>query len=215
MSGTNESDSRPLRLAGIAEAAAIYRADKSHTRRLLARDDAPQPIDTIAAGPIYDRDVLEHHAATRTRTPGRPKKEKEQLPVYLDDDHPKWSQHDGESGHDGPEWMAGDHDAALAYYQVLSKTAQQIFDYLRATPGRPVPCNEIVERFNLNSDGTKNNPNVLAGYMNTTGRARRESGRRFPFYWWETDEGASYAVKPSVADLFDDALKGKSLTRRR
>lgn len=205
-------DGNPLRLAGIAEAAAIYQADKSQVRRILARDDAPQPIDTIAAGPIYDRDVLAQHALTRNRTPGRPKKEKEQFPVYLDDDHPKWTQHDGGPGHDGPEWAVGDHEVAQAYYQALSETAQEIFDYLRATPGRPVPCNEIVERFNLNPDGTKNNPHVVAGYMNTNGQARKASGKRFPFHWWKTDEGASYAVKPSVADVFDAALRNRMTT---
>ncbi|MFF1420960.1 DUF6416 domain-containing protein [Streptomyces sp. NPDC058280] len=201
---------RSLRLAGIAEAAAIYQADKSQTRRLLARDDAPRPIDTIAAGPIYDREDLEHHAATRTRSPGRPKKDKEHLPVHLDDDHPMWATHDGGSGHDGPEWNLTDHTQAVAYYQALSKPAQEIFDYLRATPGRLVSCDEIVERFNLNSDGTKNNPNVLAGYMNTTGPARKESGRRFPFHWWKADGGANYAVKQSVADLFSAALKAEA-----
>lgn len=205
--GMKKPDGRPLRLAGIAEAAAIYQADKSQTRRLLARDDAPQPIDTIAAGPIYDREDLEHHAAARTRKPGRPKKDKEQLPVYLDDAHPMWDKHDGGPGHDGSDWKAGDHARAVAYYQALSKPAQEIFDYLRATPGRLVSCDEIVERFNLNPDGTKNNPNVLAGYMNTTGRARKESGRRFPFHWWEAEGGANYAVKQSVADLFNAALE--------
>jgi hypothetical protein len=206
-------DGRPLRLAGIAEAAVIYEADKSQTRRLLARDGAPQPIDTIAVGPIYDRDDLERHAAARSRKPGRPKKDEEQLPVHLDDAHPMWAKHDGGSGHDGPEWKATDHGQAVAYYLALSKTAQEIFDYLRATPGRLVPCNEIVERFNLNPDGTKNNPSVVAGYMSTTGRAREEAGRRYAFHWWTAPGGANYAVKQSVADLFSAALKAEAPTK--
>jgi hypothetical protein len=69
---------------------------------------------------------------------------------------------------------------------------------------------KIVERFALNPDDTKNNPNVLAGYMNTTGRARKGAGRRFPFYWWEADGGANYTVQQSVADLFNAALKAKA-----
>jgi hypothetical protein len=36
---------------------------------------------------------------------------------------------------------------------------------------RLVSRDEIVERFNLSPDGTKSSPHVLAGYMNTTGRA--------------------------------------------
>lgn len=64
-----------------------------------------------------------------------------------------------------------------------------------------------MERLNLNPDGTKSAPHVLAGYMNTTGRARKDSGRRFPFYWWESENGAQYAVKPSVAELFKSALE--------
>ncbi|WP_405527585.1 DUF6416 domain-containing protein [Streptomyces canus] len=207
-------DGRPLRLAGIAEAAAIYQADKSQTRRLLARDGAPRPIDTIAVGPIYDRDALEHHASSWSRKPGRPKHDEEQLPVHLDDADPMWDKHDGGSGHHGPDWQPTDHAQAAAYYQALSKTAQEIFDHLRATPGRLVSCDEIAERFNLNPDGTKNNPNVVAGYMNTTGRARKEAGRRFPFRWWETSGGAHYAVKECVADLFGAALKAKTPVRR-
>lgn len=213
--GMTKPNGRPLRLAGIAEAAAIYQADKSQTRRLLARDGAPQPIDTIAVGPIYDRDALERHAATRTRKPGRPKKDEEQLPVHLDDADPMWDKHDGGSGHDGPDWKPTDHARAVAYHQALSKTAREIFDHLRATPGRPISCDEIAERFNLNPDGTKNNPNVVAGYMNTTGRARKEAGRRFPFHWWETRNGANYAVKQSVADLFSAALKEETPAQQR
>lgn len=51
--------------------------------------------------------------------------------------------------------------------------------------------------------------------MNTTGRARKEAGRRFPFHWWETRNGANYAVKQSVADLFSAALKEETPAQQR
>lgn len=213
--GINRPDGRPLRLAGIAEAALIYQADKSQTRRLLSRDGAPEPIDTIAVGPVYDREDLERHAAARSRKPGRPEKDEERLPVHLDDTDPMWARHNGGSGHDQPDWKDTDQARAVAYYLALSRRAQEIFDHLRSTPGRLVSTDEIAERFGLNPDGTKNNPNVVAGHMNTTGRARREAERRFPFSWWETASGAHYAVKQSVADLFDAALTAEASTRQR
>ncbi|CAM5269060.1 DUF6416 domain-containing protein [Streptomyces tanashiensis] len=133
----------------------------------------------------------------------------QELPFLLEDSAPAWARHSGGPGHDGPDWEATDLDRAVAYYEALSPTARMIFDHLRATPGRRVSCDELVRRFGLNPDGTKNNPHVVAGHMNTTGRARKESGRRYPFFWWAGKDGvgATYAVRRSVAEIFESALK--------
>ncbi|WP_164836513.1 DUF6416 domain-containing protein [Actinacidiphila soli] len=45
-----------------------------------------------------------------------------------------------------------------------------------------------------------------------TSKGHSNSGRRFPFYWWEAPEGsagATYAVRPSVAAVFLAAQLGQ------
>jgi hypothetical protein len=208
--GVTKADGRPLRLAGIAEAAVVYEADKSLVRRILSRAGAPQPIDTLASGPVYDRDELEEHAATRSRRIGRPMTRHFPSTMRIPDDDPLWSNHDGGTGHDGPEWRPGDSMEALSYWAALDSKGQNVLAYLIAHRGRLITHNEIVEQLRLDPGGTKRAASVMAGALSRMGAANEAAGRCFPYRWWKkTPEGTVYAVKHEVAEIFDASLKHK------
>ncbi|MFI6694980.1 DUF6416 domain-containing protein [Streptomyces sp. NPDC050433] len=197
-----------LRLAGIAEAADIYDADKSLVRRVLASPRAPQPIDVLASGPVYDRDDLEEHAATRNRKIGRPMARTFPASMRIADTDPLWDDHDGGSGHDGlPQWQPGDIGKALAYWETLDRKGQSVLAYLFDHPGRLVNHSELVEELRLDPEGKKNAAKVMAGALTKMGTASPETDRSYPYRWWKTPNGTVYAVKHEVAEIFKAALK--------
>ncbi|KIH97881.1 hypothetical protein LP52_16165 [Streptomonospora alba] len=123
------------------------------------------------------------------------------------DDDPRWTRHDGGSGHYGAEWASDDHAAAVAYWDVLDGTGRRVHSYLFADPGRLIGCREIADQLGLDPEGTKNAANVVAGSLNGAGAASKAAKRSLPFRWWEKSGGAEYAVKHEVAALFHEAVE--------
>lgn len=118
----------------------------------------------------------------------------------LPDDHPRWDAHSGGSGHDGTEW--GPEDAALAeaFYAAVRGKAKIFFDTLLDRPGHELTVDDIVEV----SGGQLTSAFSVAGAINGLRLPHKGSGRRYPFSWW-AGTPTSYAVKPSVAALFNAA----------
>lgn len=121
-------------------------------------------------------------------------------PLVLADDHPSWSRHSGGTGHDGREWLPKDSADAEAFYAQLRGKAKLFFDSLLDRPGRQLSVDDLVAV----TDGELKNQFSVAGAINGLRLAYEASGRRYPFYWWEGTP-ARYAVKPSVAALFNAA----------
>lgn len=127
--------------------------------------------------------------------------------MHLSDDDPRWRQRSGGSGHYDPEWVPGDEDRALRYWEALDGKGRDILRYLIRHPGREIHHTELVKELRLDPEGTKNPANVMAGSLTSMGEGNKAAGRRYPFSWWEGDGGASYGVKPETARIFDIALK--------
>jgi hypothetical protein len=61
-------------LAGLAEIAAMLEVTKRTASNYTQRDDFPEPIDRLAAGPVWRRSDIEEWAGrTLPLPPGRPK----------------------------------------------------------------------------------------------------------------------------------------------
>jgi hypothetical protein len=118
----------------------------------------------------------------------------------LPDDHPRWAAHSGGSGHDGPEWSDADAALAEAFYASVRGKAKIFFDALLDRPGRELTVDDIVAV----SGGQLTSSFSVAGAINGLRLPHNESGRRYPFCWW-AGTPTSYAVKPSVAALFNAA----------
>jgi hypothetical protein len=89
--------------------------------------------------------------------------------------------------------------------------ARRVFAYLLRTPGRTVHCTELVDEVLGGSNGGDPARRV-AGVLSGMSKGRSNSGRRYPFYWWEAPEGsagATHAVRPSVAAVFPAARPGR------
>lgn len=122
------------------------------------------------------------------------------VPLVLDDSHPAWDRHSGGSGHDGPEWRPKDQADAEAFYAHLRGKAKLFYDTLLDRPGRQLSVDDLVTLTN----GELKNQFSVAGAINGLRLAYEASGRRYPFYWWEGTP-SRYAIKPSVAALFNAA----------
>lgn len=120
--------------------------------------------------------------------------------AVLDDDHPLWERHSGGSGHDGTEWTAGDEDLAEAFYRRIKGKAKLFFDLLLDHPGTQLTVDGLIEA----SEGEFTSSFSVAGAINGLRLPHTASGRRYPFYWWEGTP-TRYAVKPSVAAVFNAA----------
>ncbi|MCH5676796.1 DUF6416 domain-containing protein [Streptomyces sp. CME 23] len=93
----------------------------------------------------------------------------------------------------------------------LAPQARRIFEYLLRNPGRGFHCTELVDKALGGSNGADPAKRV-AGVVYGMTKAYDDSGRRYPFYWWEAPEGsagATYAVRPSVAAVFLAAQLGQ------
>lgn len=131
--------------------------------------------------------------------------------VYLTEDDSRWAEHSGGTGHSGaPEWGPQDLERAAAFLAELTPQVQQVFDYLLRNPGRMVHCTELVDKA-LGGPVEGNPARRVAGVLSGMSKGYGNSGRRYPFYWWEAPEGstgATYAVRPSVAAVFLAARLG-------
>lgn len=122
--------------------------------------------------------------------------------VVLDDDHPLWAQHTGLEGHRvPPEWdSAADLALAQAFYQRIGGKARVLVDLLIDRPGQQLTVDDLCELAPEVFSGSRS----VAGSINGLVAAHQASGRRYPFYWWE-GRPTRYAMKPSVATLFESA----------
>lgn len=120
----------------------------------------------------------------------------------LADDHPLWDRHSGGNGHTGPEWAPGDEALAEAFYAQLTGKAKLFFDLLLDHPGQQLSVDDLVSA----SGGKFTSSFSVAGAINGLRKPHKASARRYPFYWWEGSP-TRYAVKQSVATLFNAARK--------
>ncbi|MGW1624669.1 DUF6416 domain-containing protein [Streptomyces sp. NPDC002172] len=127
------------------------------------------------------------------------------MTVYLAEADPRWAEHSGEEGHYGaPEWGPEDLERAATFLAELAPQARQVFEYLVRNPGRMIHCTELVDKV-LAGPREGDPARVVAGVLSGMSKAHSNSGRRYPFYWWEAREGsagATYAARPSVAAVF-------------
>ncbi|MGQ0831446.1 MAG: DUF6416 domain-containing protein [Microthrixaceae bacterium] len=120
--------------------------------------------------------------------------------LSLDDNHPLWERHSGRTGHTGPEWSSGDETLAEAFYALLSGKGKLFFDLLLEAPGQQLTVDDLIAA----SGGAFTSSLSIAGAINGLRKAHKASGRRNPFYWW-AGTPSRYAVKCSVADVFNAA----------
>lgn len=124
--------------------------------------------------------------------------------VILGDDDPAWAKHSGEAGHDGPEWLHVEEADAGDFYGQLKGLGKLFFDTLLDHPGQQLSVEDIITI----TGGKLKSRFSIAGAINGLRLAHEASGRRYPFYWWSGSPSTRYAVKPSVAALFNKA-RGK------
>jgi hypothetical protein len=124
-------------------------------------------------------------------------------PVTLNDDDPLWQHHSGKDGHQGQEWVSGDGVRAEAFYASLAEKARFIFDLLIDHPGKQIDADEIRKL----RPGDLPSRHSVAASLSGLHPAWAASGRRYPFYWWAGRGKAptKYAMKPTIAKLFDEA----------
>jgi hypothetical protein len=122
--------------------------------------------------------------------------------LFLPDDHPLWARHSGLIGHSGdPEWNSeSDLQRAQTFYRPIAGKAKVLLDLLIDNGGYQLDVEQIIEL----TGSTFTNSRSIAGSINGMRKAQEVSGRRYPFYWWE-GEPALYAMKYSVAELFQRA----------
>lgn len=117
----------------------------------------------------------------------------------LDDEDPTWDLHTGLDGHRiKPEWDPRDLEQARAFYEGVRGKAKVFLDLLIDHPGRMLTVDELCTL----SGGVFNGSHSVAGAVSGLYRAYDSSGRRYPFYWWSGNP-TTYAMKPTVAALFD------------
>lgn len=134
------------------------------------------------------------------------------MTAYLTEVDPRWAEHSGGEGHYGaPEWGPEDLERAATFLTELAPQAWRLFEYLLRNPGRRIHCTELVDKA-LGGPNEGDPARRVAGVLSGMSKAYGNSGRRFPFYWWEAPEGsvgATYAVRPSVAAVFLAAQFGQ------
>ena len=152
---------------------------------------------TVTIAPGVDL-TLEDTAAARIR---------EQIDVALGagdvagvlaDNHPLWDRHSGGDRHAAPEWTGRDANLADAFYAEVRGKAKVFLDLLLDHPGRQLSADDLIAA----APDVFTSAFSVAGAVNGLRLAQEASGRRYPFYWWEGTP-SRYAVKPSVAALFN------------
>jgi Family of unknown function (DUF6416) len=126
----------------------------------------------------------------------------------LENDNPLWDQHSGGSGHSGTEWDDADGALAEEFYAALSEKAKFVFDLLMDRPGKRLDADWIAAQLSALDGAEAGNPSrqSVSSSLGSVSQLSARSGRRFPFYWWRQNGGASrYAMKPAVAQLFREA----------
>jgi Family of unknown function (DUF6416)/Domain of unknown function (DUF3883) len=127
----------------------------------------------------------------------------------LDDDDPLWEQHDGGSGHrELPEWSASDAQRAAAFYTAVRGRGRVLLDLLIDHPGEQLGAGWLASQIVDETPRGRALPQLVARAFRDMQPAQAVSGRRYPFYWWRGNgAGASYGMKPAVAQLFWQARR--------
>lgn len=123
--------------------------------------------------------------------------------AILSDNDPRWIQHNGRENHrEPPEWNPRtDLAAAQAFYCSVSGRAQVFLDLLIDHPGMVLSVEDFAE---LAGRDVFPSPRALAGVLQGLAKPQQRSNRRYPFYWWR-GHPTCYAMKPTVAELFQRA----------
>ncbi|MDX2759817.1 DUF6416 domain-containing protein [Streptomyces europaeiscabiei] len=133
------------------------------------------------------------------------------MTVYLTEADPRWAEHSGEEGHDGPEWGPEDLERAAVFLAELAPQALRVFEHLLRNPGREFHCTELMDE-TLGGSNDVDPARRTAGVLSGMSKAHGNSARRYPFSWWVAPKGgagATYAVRPSVAAVFLAARLGR------
>lgn len=124
---------------------------------------------------------------------------------YLTEADPRWAAHSGEERHtEAREWGPDDLERAAVFLAELAPQARLVLEYLLRNPGRAIHCTELVDKV-LGGPSEGDPARRVAGVLSGMSKSHGNSGRRYPFYWWEApggSAGATYAVRPSVAAVF-------------
>lgn len=122
-------------------------------------------------------------------------------PKVLEDHDPIWDRHSGGSGHEGPEWTDRYAAEAEAFYSRLRGKGKLFLDLLLDRPGQQLSVEDLIAA----SDGAFTSSFSVAGAINGLRLPHKESALRYPFYWWAGTPSSTYAVKVSVAAVFNAA----------
>lgn len=145
---------------------------------------------------------LDHRTARRVldQLTGQLETTRPEDPTRLPEDHPIWSRSSGGAGHHGNPWNEDDEALAEVFYRSVSGKGRLFFDILLDRPGQLITSDEIVAA----SGGALTSSRSVAGAIKGLYVAHKESDRIYPFTWWE-GQPTRYAVRPSVAALFNKA----------
>lgn len=159
------------------------------------------PSVTLSIDEPIAQDLLDQLLAHGLRGSGDPAPTAAVALEILGDDHALWSDHSGGSGHSSqPEWAPGDQERAEVFYAGVNGKAKVLLDLFIDRPGRRLGTDEI-RRLAPDVFGSDHS---IAGSLNGLRKLKEASGRRYPFYWWKGTP-TRYAMKPSVATLFEKA----------
>ena len=166
----------------------------------------PTNLIPIAPGVWVDPEILPNSASSRPRddTDGSDIN-------WLDENHPMWDVASGGSrNRPGETWTMEDlSEAAVLLGAIRGKKAGAFFDLLLKEPGRLLTSDEIMSA----TPGTFSSAYAIAGSLNRFRKHVERAGRAYPFYWWEgtdSDKPTRYAVRPSVANVFNAARRSSS-----
>jgi len=136
----------------------------------------------------------------------------------LSDHDALWRRSSGGDGHRGAEWAPDDVTAAAAFYAALDGNAKAVMDLLIDRPGERLSADWITAQIGDGdaAESASASRHAVAGSLSQLSGPRRDSGRRLPFYWWAGSDGeaSDYAMKPSVAQVFQAARESARMSAR-
>ena len=132
--------------------------------------------------------------------------------AVLDDSDPRWEQHSGGGRRGWAEWGQKDGQRAADFYAALRGNAKLLFDVMMDHPGEELDADWLANQISARLPGETDEKRrrMVSGSLSGVHRPFVESGRRYPFYWWQGTGGdpSTYAMKSSVAVLFRTARQG-------
>jgi hypothetical protein len=132
-----------------------------------------------------------------------------EIKVIFGDTDPLWDTFSGREGHrDGPDWTAADGQLAAEFYAACQNSARRLLDLLIDRPGQLLESDWIDGQiFGPNARDNTNRRNAVASSVGGLAGAQIQSGRRYPYKWFEGRNGSpsQYGMKHYVAALFREA----------